>query len=70
MDKNNVVNDEHETLKNQIKGWGIFLLLLLATCGAAGVGQYFPQILVGTAIFACSFKLYQIKKNKKVEAAK
>lgn len=69
MDKNDVVNKENETLKLQLKICGILGLGFLA-CGLAGVGQYFPQILVGTAIFAGSFKFYQIKKNKKVEVTK
>ena len=64
-----VLNEENENLKLQLKICGVLALGFLV-CVVTGVGQYFPQILVGTSILACSFKLYQIKKNKKVEVVK
>lgn len=69
MEQNDVVNEENETLKLQLKICGVIALGFLF-CGLLGVGQYFPQILVCSAILFVGFKFYQIKKNKKSGVAK
>jgi uncharacterized membrane protein YjjP (DUF1212 family) len=66
MDKNVVVNEENESLKNQVKGWGIFLVVL-AICGLLGMGNYSMPIAFFVTIFAFGVEIYLNRKNRKVE---
>lgn len=69
MEQNVVVNEENENLKNQLKGWGIFLLVL-AICGLFKLGIYSVIIAFFVTIFALLIDVYLYRKNKKVEVLK
>lgn len=66
MENKVVINEDNENLKNQVKGWGIFLLVL-AICGAFGLGIYSVIIAFFVTIFALGVDVYLYRKNKKVE---
>lgn len=69
MEQNVVVNEENENLKNQVKGWGVFLVVL-AICLVFGLGTYSVMIAFFVTIFALGADVYLYRKNKKVEVVK
>lgn len=66
MEQNVVVIAENEHLKNQVKGWGIFLLVLVI-CGVFKLGIYSVMIAFFVTICALGVDVYLYRKNKKVE---
>ncbi len=66
MENKVVVNEENENLKNQAKGWGVFLVAL-ASCGVFGLGTYSVMVAIFVTICALGVDVYLYRKNKKVE---